>query len=84
MQQMNFKGGSIDEIANTLVYKRLSLDYNYRLPKTIAKVAQQIQDVKVDLLTNNMKDGGNKRLILIIPNRLSRNTHLERKNWKAY
>ena len=37
MQQMNFKGSSIDEIANTLVYKRLSLDYNYRLPKTIAK-----------------------------------------------
>ena len=59
VQQMNFKGSSIDEIANTLVYKRLSLDYNYRLPKTIAKVAQQIQDVKVDLLTNNMKDGGN-------------------------
>lgn len=42
VQQMNFKGSSIDEIANTLVYKRLSLDYNYRLPKTIAKVAQQI------------------------------------------
>ena len=59
VQQMNFKGSSIDEIANTLVYKRLSLDYNYRLPKTIAKVAQQIQDIKVDLLTNNMKDGGN-------------------------
>lgn len=59
VQQMNFKGSSIDEIANTLVYKRLSLDYNYRLPKTIAQVAQQIQDVKVDLLTNNMKDGGN-------------------------
>ena len=35
------------------------MDYNYRLPKTIAKVAQQIQDVNVDLLTNNMKDGGN-------------------------
>ena len=59
VQQMNFKGSSIDEIAKTLGYKRLSLDYNYRLPKTIAKVAQQIQDVKVDLLTNNMKDGGN-------------------------
>ena len=54
MQQMNLKGSSIDEIANTLGYKSLSLDYNYRLPKTIAKVAQQIQDVKVDLLTNKI------------------------------
>lgn len=59
VQQMNFKGSSIDEIANVLGYKRFSLDYNYRLPKTIAKVAQQIQNVKVDLLTNNMKDGRN-------------------------
>ena len=59
VQQMNFKGSSIDDIANTFGYKRLSLEYNYRLPKTIAKVAQQIQDVKLDLLTNNMKDGGN-------------------------
>ena len=56
---MNFNGSSIDEIAKTLGYKRFSLDYNYRLPKTIAKVAQQIQSVKVDLMTNNMKDGGN-------------------------
>ncbi len=59
VQQMNPKGSSIDNIANTFDYKRLSLEYNYRLPKTIAKVAQQIQNVKVDLLTNNMKDGGN-------------------------
>lgn len=59
VQQMNFNGSSIDEIAKTLGYKRFSLDYNYRLPKTIAKVAQQIQSVKVDLMTNNMKDGGN-------------------------
>lgn len=58
-QQMNFKGSSMDEIANTLGYNRFSLDYNYRLPKTIAKVAQQIQNNKVDLLTNNMKDGRN-------------------------
>lgn len=59
VQQMNFKGSSIEAIANVLGYKRFSLDYNYRLPKSIAKVAQQLQDVKVDLLTNNLKDGGN-------------------------
>lgn len=59
VQQMNFKGSSIEAIANVLKYKRFSLEYNYRLPKSIAKVAQQLQDVKVDLLTNNLKDGGN-------------------------
>ena len=59
VQQMSAVGSSIDEIANALGYKKYSLVYNYRLPKTIAKVAEQIQNVKVDLLTNNMKDGGN-------------------------
>lgn len=57
-QQMNTKGSNIEEIAIALDYDRLSLDYNYRLPKSIAKVAQQIQSVKVDLMTNNRKDGG--------------------------
>lgn len=59
VQQMNYKGSSIDDIANVLNYKRFNLKYNYRLPKSIAKMAQQLQDVKVDLLTNNLKDGGN-------------------------
>lgn len=59
VQQMNSRGSSIEQIANALRYKRFTLDYNYRLPKAIAKVAQQIQDTSVDLLTNNMKDGGN-------------------------
>lgn len=59
VQQMNYKGSSIDEIASVLNYKRFTLEYNYRLPKSIAKMAQQLQDVKVDLLTNNLKDGGN-------------------------
>lgn len=59
VQQMNYKGSSIDDIANVLNYKRFNLEYNYRLPKSIAKMAQQLQDVKVDLLTNNLKDGGN-------------------------
>ena len=59
VQQMNYKGSSIDEIANVLNYKRFTLEYNYRLPKAIAKMAQQLQNIKIDLLTSNLKDGGN-------------------------
>ena len=58
-QQMNPNGSNIEDIAVALDYDRLSLDYNYRLPKSIAKVAQQIQPVGIDLITNNRKDGGN-------------------------
>lgn len=58
-QQMNKKGSKIEDIAIALDYDRLSLDYNYRLPKSIAKVAQQIQSSNVDLMSNNRKDGGN-------------------------
>lgn len=58
-QQMNSKGSNIEDIANALDFDRLSLDYNYRLPKSIAKVAQQIQNTNIDLMTNNKKDGGN-------------------------
>lgn len=57
-QQMNSQGSNIEDIATSLDYDRLSLDYNYRLPKSIAKVAQQIQNIGVDLMTNNRKDGG--------------------------
>lgn len=58
-QQMNANGSNIEDIAIALDFDRLSLDYNYRLPKAIAKVAQQIQNTVVDLMTNNKKDGGN-------------------------
>lgn len=58
-QQMNSQGSNIEDIATALDYDRLSLDFNYRLPKSIAKVAQQIQNTGVDLMTNNRKDGGN-------------------------
>ena len=58
-QQMNSQGSNIEDIATALDYDRLSLDYNYRLPKSIAKVVQQIQNTGVDLMTNNRKDGGN-------------------------
>lgn len=57
-QQMNSQGSNIEDIATALNYDRLSLDYNYRLPKSIAKVVQQIQNTGVDLMTNNRKDGG--------------------------
>ena len=58
-QQINSKGSNIEDIAIALDYDRLSLDYNYRLPKSIAKVAQQIQNIGIDLISNNKKDGGN-------------------------
>ena len=58
-QQMNSNGSNIEDIAIALDFDRLSLDYNYRLPKSIAKVAQQIQNTGIDLITNNRKDGGN-------------------------
>jgi DNA helicase IV len=57
-QQMNKHGSNIKEIADGLEIQSLSLDYNYRLPKAIAKVAQQIIGGGVDLMTNNRKDGG--------------------------
>ena len=58
-QLMNSQGSNIEDIATALDYDRLSLDYNYRLPKSIAKVVQQIQNTGVDLMTYNRKDGGN-------------------------
>lgn len=58
-QQMNSNGSTIEDIATSLGFNRLTLDYNYRLPKSIAKVAQQIQNTGIDLITNNKKDGGN-------------------------
>ena len=58
-QQMNSFGSNMEEIASSLGYNSMSLDYNYRIPKAIAKVAQKISGDGVDLMTNNMKDGGN-------------------------
>lgn len=53
------RGATMDTITSTLRYKRFFLRYNYRLPKSIAKVAQDILSPSIDLLTDNMKDGGN-------------------------
>lgn len=58
-QKMNPTGSSIEEIASALQYKTFTLDYNYRLPKSIAKVAQKIAGKDIDLITKNKKDGGN-------------------------
>lgn len=55
----NNRGASMDAITAALRYRRLFLKYNYRLPKSIAKVAQDIASPSIDLLSDNMKDGGN-------------------------
>lgn len=58
-QKMISTGSSINELKiNFPNYKPFNLKYNYRLPKTIAKVAQKITQPEIDLLTNNMKNGG--------------------------
>lgn len=53
------RGANMDEIAASLRFRRLFLKYNYRLPKSIAKVAQDIVQPSTDLISDNMKDGGN-------------------------
>lgn len=53
------RGASMDEITASLHFRRLFLKYNYRLPKSIAKVAQDIVQPSTDLISDNMKDGGN-------------------------
>ncbi|MDR0832821.1 MAG: ATP-binding domain-containing protein [Candidatus Symbiothrix sp.] len=50
---------NIDDIATTFTFPLLNLAYNYRVPKTIAKVAQNIPNPHLDLLTNNKKNNGN-------------------------
>lgn len=55
----NNRGASMDEITAALRFRRLFLKYNYRLPKSIAKVAQDIVQPATDLISDNMKDGGN-------------------------
>ena len=59
--QMIYKdqGSSMDEIRAVFQGDPYVLKFNYRLPKSIAKVAQDISETPVDLLTFNMKDRGN-------------------------
>jgi hypothetical protein len=49
----------IEDIAEKFKYPLLNLNYNYRIPKTIAKIAQKIPHPHLDLLTNNRKNNGN-------------------------
>lgn len=59
--QMIYKGqgSSMDEIRTALHGDPYFMKYNYRLPKSIAKVAQDIPVESIDLMTYNMKDRGN-------------------------
>lgn len=58
-QKMISTGSSINDLRiNFPSYKPFDLKYNYRLPKAIARVAQKIAQPEIDLLTNNMKNGG--------------------------
>ena len=58
-QKMITSGSSIQELkCHFPTYKSFNLKYNYRLPKAIARVAQKIAQPEVDLLTNNLKNGG--------------------------
>jgi superfamily I DNA/RNA helicase len=53
------RGATIDTITEALRYKRFFLKFNYRLPKSIARLAQEILNPSVDLITDNRKDQGN-------------------------
>jgi superfamily I DNA/RNA helicase len=53
------RGTSIDNIVNEFKYPLLNLNFNYRIPKTVARVAQNIPNPHLDLLTHNRKNNGN-------------------------
>ena len=58
-QKIISTGSSIQELKNHFPnYKPFNLRYNYRLPKAIARVAQKITIAEEDLITNNLKNGG--------------------------
>lgn len=52
-------GTSIDNIASNFKYPLLNLNFNYRIPKAIARIAQKIPAPHLDLLSNNRKNNGN-------------------------
>lgn len=53
------QGSSMDDIRETCQADPYFLVNNYRLPKSIAKVAQSIPIPAIDLMSRNMKDRGN-------------------------
>lgn len=59
-QKMLSNGNSIQQLQSAFPnYKKFNLKYNYRLPKSIARVAQKIAETDLDLLSDNLKAGGN-------------------------
>lgn len=59
-QKMLSNGNSMEQLQSAFPnYKRFDLKYNYRIPKSIAKVAQKIAENDLDLLSDNLKAGGN-------------------------
>lgn len=53
------RGTTIDNIRNEFSYPLKNLDFNYRIPKTIARIAQKIPIPNLDLLRQNKKNNGN-------------------------
>lgn len=60
-------GSSMSEIAQVLgdSYKCMTLDYNYRVPISIAKFAQQMMGGMVDLVSNNMRGIDGPRPVIV-------------------
>lgn len=52
------RGINVEEIVKHFNYPLKKLDFNYRVPKTVAKVAQTIPQPHLDLLSNNRKNNG--------------------------
>jgi hypothetical protein len=50
---------NIEDIATQFKFPMLNLDFNYRVPKTIARIAQKIPIPNLDLISKNMKNEGN-------------------------
>ena len=53
------RGTSIDNIQSVFKFALKNLLFNYRIPKTIAKIAQKIPVPNLDLITQNRKNNGN-------------------------
>lgn len=50
---------NIEDIATQFKFPMLNLNFNYRVPKTIAKIAQKIPIPNLDLISQNRKNNGN-------------------------
>ena len=50
---------NIEDIATQFKFPMLNLKFNYRVPKTIAKIAQKIPKPNLDLISQNRKNNGN-------------------------